>query len=488
MDLIKDNLLSYQIEHTYSLVTTLRMYGRAIDASSTGIGKTHIAIAICKILNLRPIIICPKSVVINWFDVTEKFKVKPYGIANYEIMQNCRYFKTKDLKASKCRYVKRRDNSFKWETPDDVLIIFDEAHRTKNRGTINSNLLISVSDTSAKILLVSATICDKPKKFLHAGYCLNLYKSLKDGKKWINKVGKGFDDPMQGVHNVIFPTYGSRIKVSELKHLFPENKILAECVIMDCSKEIEEQYKLIEEAVNDTSNKEVNSNALAKIMYLRQKIETLKIPTLIKIAKEYLNAQYAIAIFVNFTFTLLTLMRELNTKCVVYGDQTLEERMFNIKQFNDDISQIIILNIQSGNSGISLHDTKGQFKRVSIISPSWSAINTLQALGRIYRANTKTECLQKIIFCKDTIEEKICEDLKEKIKHIGYLNDGNYDAYQIENLIELSDSNKPIKPISDKEKLEIRITVLKARKDRLGYELKEVIDELNSLEYIIKDL
>ena len=79
--------------------------------------------------------------------------------------------------------------------------------------------------------------------------------------------------------------------------------------------------------------------------------------------------------------------------------------------------------IQVGGTSIGLHDTSGKYPRVSIISPSFSSIEIVQALGRIYRSNVKSNCLQKLIFCANTYEEKICDIIKNKSSFISKLTD-----------------------------------------------------------------
>ena len=62
MEKIKHKLLDYQIQHTENLVRILTKNKTCLDASDTGTGKTYTAIAACSILNLKPIIICPKTI------------------------------------------------------------------------------------------------------------------------------------------------------------------------------------------------------------------------------------------------------------------------------------------------------------------------------------------------------------------------------------------------------------------------------------------
>ncbi len=193
----------------------------------------------------------------------------------------------------------------------------------------------------------------------------------------------------------------------------------------------------------------------------------------------------AVVIFVNFTQTLRTLADELKTNCLIFGEQTLEDRNKNINDFNTDKSQIIICNIRAGGLGISLHDLNGNYPRISIISPSWSAQDIIQALGRIHRAKGQTPVRQRIIFCKNTIEECICKRMKEKILNIASLNDGDAESYQIKGLVEDDLGSDPNAGMTEFEKIFQRINVLNAKKTRLQQDIKDVENEIKSLEQIM---
>jgi hypothetical protein len=85
----------------------------------------------------------------------------------------------------------------------------------------------------------------------------------------------------------------------------------------------------------------------------------------------------------------------------------------------------MLVNLAAGNAGIGLHDLNGKYPRGSILSPSYSAINLVQALGRIHRAEGKTPCIQKIMFAADTIEERCCQRVQSKLDNLDLLNDGD---------------------------------------------------------------
>lgn len=490
-------------------------------------------------MGLKPLIICPKSVITSWTNVLSFFDVEYYGVSNYESIQNCKMF-TKQSKYDKvnCPYITRveikkdeikdeapkdtvksviksvkkkspkkklpkkkefklNDNnivdpeedtkySYIWKNlPNDIIIIFDEAHRCKNPRTLNSVILYTLAKTNSKIIMLSATISDKPENFALCGYVLGLYSHIRNAKNWMLSVSNKHNNNMcSGIHNEIYPNYASRMRIKDLGKLFPDNQIVASCYDMDNAPEIQEQYKIIEEEVARLKHNEENSgNVLASILYARMKIETLKIPTYIEEAKKYIKEGNSVAIFVNFTQTLQTIADELKTNCVIFGQQTREERQKSIDDFNNDLSRVIVCNICSGGVGISLHDLNGLFPRVSIISPGYSAQMIIQALGRIFRANAKTAVRQRIVFCSGTIEEDICANMKDKITNIGMLNDNDMGSYQIEGLIDDIDAIgvDTHKDLSEFDKLFLKINALNIKKHRLELELKDTNNELQTL-------
>ena len=142
--------------------------------------------------------------------------------------------------------------------------------------------------------------------------------------------------------------------------------------------------------------------------------------------------------------------------------------------------------MRAGGVGISLHDKNGKYARRSLISPSWSAIDMIQALGRVHRAKGMTAVKQLIVFCKGTVEESICEGIKEKIENIGCLNDGNLDSYQIQGLIDGTLNTNDT--LTEFEKLFQQINTLHARKARLLIELQETDDEIKTLELLLNSV
>ncbi len=519
-----DKLLQYQKEHVESIIGSLVGYNRALDTSDTGTGKTFTSVCACKTIGWKPLIICPKSVVEAWLKVLEIFSCDFYGIVNYESFQNCNYYDSDGNKVKAKFLVREQVNKkvtddplgldedsdsdsdekikydYKWvteEIPEDILFIFDESHRCKNIKTNNGKILFNLAKVkSAKILLLSATVVDKPKLFVLTGFVLGLFEDINKGRISMKKLDVNAANPMLPIHKKLYPEYASRMKIKsdEIKDNFPECKIEAEAHEMDNAVEIQAAYNDIKEATEQLKRQEIGSCALARIIYARQRIELLKVPTFIKLTQEHIAEGKSVAIFVNFTDTLLNLSEKLNTKCLIYGEQDIKDRNKNIEDFQADRQRIVICNIRSGGTGVSLHDLNGTFPRVSIISPTWSAQDLVQALGRIYRAKAQTKVVQRIIFCKGTIEDSICENIKEKIGTIAFINDGNMDSYNYKGLTdEIAGAVNiygeiPEQPEDKFNNVFTKITKLYEKKAVLTKELELLNKEIQSQEEIMQSL
>ena len=436
----KNKLYSYQIEHTNNLVRIINNNDVALDASDTGTGKTYCAVAVCKTLNLNPIIICPKSVISVWSKVCKEFKVSPYLIVNYEI------FKTGRIHSELIDviYEDNKIKDYKIYPPKNSIFIFDEAHRCSNMHSENGKLLLAVKDSNSKLLILSATIADFPEKFKIFFYVLNFInkneiinkniskiKYMKIVDEWINRDKR----PMVRIHNMLFPDRGSRMRIDVLGDLFPLNQITATPYTLDKNKQeaIQKEYKNLSgllDVIREKKEKDSGS-IFTKILRAHQTIEILKIPIFVELANDFLFNKYSVVIFVNFTQTLETLAKMFHTNSVIYGQQTQEERLKIIDDFQENKTNIVICNIKAGGIGISLHDLYGNHPRVTLISPTWNSIDLVQALGRIHRAGSKSKALQRIIYTANTVEENIADKIKYKLKNINSINNGDLDLTNI---------------------------------------------------------
>ena len=477
MENIKHKLLEYQQEHINNIIRILNNNNSCLDASDTGTGKTYTAIATCIIAGFRPIIICPKSVIATWRNVWNYFeddiksksnvnnnqkqllsykKLSPI-IVNYETIKKGKiYINDKKIKADFINIIRNKkdhidkiefnfDKSHIITNNDNILFIFDEVHRCSNLESDNCMLLLAAKQINTKILLLSATIADYPEKFKPFFYVLNFINPSQvknkniDYKKYIDIVDSWIMrdyKPMVRIHNMLYPDRASRVRIDVLGDMFPQTQINATPYTLSSKRavEIEKEYKKLSielEEIRNKKNKD-NVNPLTLTIRSHQKIEILKIPIFIELARDFIQNKFSVVIFVNFTQTLKTLAEMLHTDSIVYGEQTYENRIRIIEDFQSNKTNIIILNIKAGGVGISLHDVYGGHPRISIISPTWNSIDLVQAMGRIHRAGGKTKSLQRIIYVANTVEERIAEKLKTKLKNINSINNGDLDLTNIE--------------------------------------------------------
>lgn len=492
----QDKLLPYQVSHAKNLLYSQIKYGRSLDASDTGIGKTYIILAICRQLNLKPIIICPLSVIPSWKEALKYFDYDDYFVSNYE-----------KYRTGSVEFLDKLDNYeksdffpkyfYKWNLDvDNHLLIFDECQRIKNSKTMNYAFFWWACHQKYKIHCLSATCADKLEYCFPIAYCLGLCPDFGQFKKKymtepnfqyfgyeVNVDGKLVFNPrylgdksnfkknnfnLEKLHRDIFPSHGNRLKIEQLGDQFPDNLIEAKTYMMENSHLIQESYSIIKlNYLNKRLNSEHNklklqnyteeqsniikeniskiqeeidkldlddwqfdrSNMLNDIHQERIKIETLKCDTMFKLAMDFYNEGKSVAIFINFLDSLEKLKSSFEKANIdvsmICGKQTNKQRKIDIDAFQRNERRIIISTIQSGGVGISLHDTDGKHPRISLISSGWSAQDLIQTLGRIHRAGSKSKCQQYIVFCSDTIEDEICQCVRQKINVINMLNDGD---------------------------------------------------------------
>ena len=442
---IKSKVLDYQVEHIKHLIYVLLKNRVCLDASDTGTGKTYCALGAAKAIKCRPFIICPKPVITSWAKICKHFGIEPLAIINYDSLRNgtvlSEYIQkntgkkeeTYESDVKVISVVKKGKVStnnklhYIWSLPSDGMLIFDEAHKCKNTDTLNSMLLQASFSIPNKVLMLSATIVDKPDNFAVFGYLLGLSNSLSNMRRFIASYTSEATLSAK-LHGLIFPLHGGRIRIKDLGNKFPDNKIIPECFFMDAvAKEINEKYLEIHKGLEDLKNKEIKDkgNILSKMLRARQRIEILKLPTIARLIEDYLENNLSVVVFLNFNDSLRILAEHFKTNSLIYGDQTGAARDKIIDNFQNNKSRLIICNAQSGGTGVSLHDLDGNYPRISLISPNWSSIIFTQILGRIHRAGAKSKAIQKIVFCGGTIEEKISDRVKAKVKNLGLINDGD---------------------------------------------------------------
>ncbi|MFW9879642.1 MAG: helicase-related protein [Candidatus Thorarchaeota archaeon] len=470
-----EKLFRFQRKHTLQLIDAIRKYNTSLDASDTGTGKTYTNLSVCKELGLKVFIVCPKPVIPSWNRAIKHLEMKDQVLClvNYELIKTGKYVIKRAKKRGvgfikenvDCPYLEvtpnpkskekwQPKNIMRWNLPKDSVIIFDEAHRCKNRNTQNTQLMLQAKDQNCKIMMLSATIGENPLKLDAIGYSLGLHQSKWDFFNWIKDFGcrkevvnsygqeawifNGDKKNIKKLNDLIFPEKGSRMRISEIPE-FPKTQI--EPVLLDMNsngRKLQKIYKDMEKELKELKKREEEMEVSIQGQHLKerqkdiQKVELLKVPSIVEMTEDYIESGNSVAIFVNHTQTVESLAEKLGTNCTFYGSdyKASERNEQNRIKFQKGESRVIICNIKSAKEGIDLHDEYHNYPRISLINPNDSAQYLKQVLGRVHRAGG-TKSIQRIIFCEGTIEEDVYENVKNKLKNIKILNDGNLDNFDI---------------------------------------------------------
>jgi len=439
-------LLSPQREHAVNLLNSLYINGVACDQSETGTGKTYVAAWLAKNLNSPVVIVCPKVVIPSWTKVLSYFGIKAHCLINYEklIRGNTEHLSFKDGKDT-------GPSDYTINFPKNSLVILDEVHKCKSATSKNSDFLIKLKMDGYKSLLLSATAATNPLEMKAFGFATTLH-NLVSYRHFITSSGAyagrygGFQidlqsqktiEAMSNIHNTLFNLYkvSSRMTRKMFDKIFPDNHVMAECFNMGTNTDkINRVYEQMEAEMAALEESSINysQHHFAIMTKARRMAELLKVPTMVEMIEDWYDEGISPVVFVNFTDTVEAIEKQLakNRKfdgkiARIVGGQSDKVRQKDIEDFQSDTKRIMIANLAAGNAGVSLHDLIGNHPRGSIISPSYSAINLLQALGRIHRAEGKTTCIQKVMFADGTIEVEACKRVQCKLNNLECLNDGD---------------------------------------------------------------
>ena len=393
------DLYPHQIENARTLLQAIKGKGTALDCSETGTGKSFTALAVAKAMKRKPYVICPLSVGPAW-----DIKFKQAGVVGEWI-----------------NYEKARRSTFKMDRDHKWFLIFDECHRCKAPSSQQAKMMARLAPQFPSLLL-SATPFSSPletRAMLHV-------LGIQPWQRWYSllpKLGcfqnealhnawmwKGRDEDIALLHDMVNP-YTVKTKWTEMKD-FPDNVVHAEAVRVKEKDAFNKAY----EALSET-------NKLTEQLRQRMIIEQHRVPAMIDMANDLLAQGISPVAFFNFTEPLLDYAQGLDTTNVIHGETKTEDRRRIVSEFQaSKVAMPIACNIRAGGEGIDLHDTVG-VARVSLISPTWSAQDLKQALGRIHRAGAKSKAVQRICFAAGTAEDAVLKSVGKKLTNIDKLTD-----------------------------------------------------------------
>jgi hypothetical protein len=398
-----------------------------VNASDTGTGKTLVAIQTLKELGRQALVICPKGVKSSWRYWSSELGVPGVllDVTNPE------------------RIVRDRTpywTNGKWTLPAGVLAVVDEFHR--GCSGMDSKLTKAIALLKAyhvPVLAQSATIACNPLNMRALGFLLNQHafgKSsfydwcLRNGcvRGYNNAIefpkGPKAEQAMLELHKKLAP-YMVRVRVADVAG-FPESCIETRLIDLSeqATREVNEEYT---KALAEVAKHPHVPDPRVFLLRARQKAEIMKVPALLDMVDDAVAEGNSVVIFVSFIDTLKLLMHSIpHAKVAVWGrpdDPDGSKRDMDIAAFQRNEAVVCVAQIGAGGVGVSLHDVRQERPRRSLITPSFTASEVKQALGRIHRSGG-TRVVQTFVLAAGTIEERVNNALQGKLRCIETLIDG----------------------------------------------------------------
>ena len=410
-----------------------------LDSSMVGTGKTVVACHLALALGKQVAVVCPKAVIPSWERELKASGIEPLFVLNYEKIRTGR---TKWL-------TKAFKKVFRWQLPADALLIFDEVHKCKGPFTQNAQLLVSAVQAGLHVHMLSATACQDPTEMRAIGYALGLHSlnnavhPLRSWQSWLYTVGCSKDiwgswylkdrTVLNGLNKTIYGPAGCgyRLSVKDFPDSFKQN--LVSVLPVAGTKKISAAYKgfsetdLVDWIVDDIVPQDDDEEIfIVKLLRARQAAELEKVDPIVALAEDYLEQGMSVAIFMNFRESANAIASKLHCG-VIQGGQSADQRQDLIDNFQDGRTNALVVNIEAGGTGLSLHHCKpGAAQRVSLISPTFNAKSHIQVLGRTHRNGALTDSIQYVVVGADTVEEAVVQALDRKCQLMATLHGIEY--------------------------------------------------------------
>lgn len=414
-----------------------------LDTSSTGTGKTVVAARLamdwvqdCEAPDNHVAVLCPKAVIPSWERELAECNVTPLFVTNYE-----------KIRGGKTSWMTKQGSKIMtWKLPKNTLVLLDEVHKCKGPYTQNAQLFISLLQQGYVTHSMSATAAENPSEMRGLGFAMKMHSlnkaenGLPNFFSWMmrhgcvrNAWGQWEFVAKRHLANIRTELYekdnhaAHKLSIADFPDSFRANMVHYEPIQFSNLSKIRKAFddlgltpQIMEDYIENGTVEDKDNIVIVNILRARQLAESLKVPDIAEMAEDLLLEGKSVVIFVNFSDTVDALTRTLGCG-KIDGRQTASERQETIDRFQRDEARAVVVNIAAGGTGISLHDLKGDYPRVSLISPCYSAKNHMQCLGRIHRNGAKSDAIQKVLFAADSIEEVVIKALQRKIENLTTL-------------------------------------------------------------------
>lgn len=358
-------------------------------------------------------------------------------------------------------------------------LIYDEAHNLKNTGLGGSNRATRaemLSDNAPRVMFVSATPADKPGDIQYLKQS-GIYQSPEQFKRIMLSIGYGwyaerrnkFEEVIRRGEFKPISLYSPELAARNLSRVFDsltekrqmlkreiELSNLEDPTMLDVpiDESVQTLMHDIEEAMMDATDDDERTVSQAEIlMEQKRALEPYKIDKCVEIARRELTQGRSVVIFADLVEEgnvekawgdrkagTVRVLKERLAKLIgaekiglvigIASEWERQERLQHIQAFQRGEKRVMLCTIGSGGTGISLDDTIGNAPRTIIIMTApMNSIKTVQVMGRVVRANTRSRSRAYFLFADIDIDEWLKNLLATKLTMLGAVVAGQVSVY-----------------------------------------------------------
>ena len=475
------NLYPHQVNHVTDVINILKEDFFAIDLSMLGSGKTYTATKIAEELKVKHIIvIAPTSVKSKWLAMQRDHGLPISACLSFNEVRSstCRQPKHGLLSRRDYKVTPHNGeeiNKVKFNaTPalhkiasEGCLLIIDEIQNIKNlttqfhacREIIKAIKTANSSGGHSHALLLSGSPIDKHEQTVHLFRCLDIMKVNKlcdyvvaDGRFTTagytqiedyclalgNQTGEHDKcEPFRGnaaaCLSRVYRMFQGKFKAHRTCAMDPPNSRYGICKLngyfdiqdTNSSELLSRGVKSLAIAAsfnpeNGTVTYGSGGDSIAAITTALMMIETAKISTFVRLAREALSkdANARVVICVNYTATLKDLTKELAeySPLIMNGTLSAQQRGRICTEFAsaDSARRLLIGNASVCSTGIDLDDKHGNQPRIVFVSPMYNTITLYQLSHRFLRLDTRSSSQLFMVYGKNASETRVLRALGKK--------------------------------------------------------------------------
>lgn len=403
-----------------------RAGGRCMIADAPGLGKTVQAIAYAQKHNLKTLIVCPLSVVVNWQREIKKFTGKGSVIwtsKDHEGHLNHQFHIT-HYDAVRKNYNLLRNQGFN-------LLVCDEATYLKNRRTLRAKSILGSWKERRKypgiktdyvIFLTGTPVMSRPIEafallnFLDKDRFNNFFHFTQRYGGWKGEPPKNLQDLHDRTKDLVI----RRMKSQVLKEL--PDKQRNDLYVELTKTERKEYQTLLNEVFGQwrVSGKPSVQHMPKLQGYLTEK----KLPRVMEMIDEYLDNGRSILIFSTYLKPLNQLLEHYgDDAAILTGSMKKEERQETIDKLTSGKAKIGLFSLLA--AGMGIDGLQHVMDTVVFLNMDWVPANHEQAEDRTHRIGQKGQVQAYYMVCEDTIDEYMRDILKEKQEIADIIVDGS---------------------------------------------------------------